>query len=196
MERLFVDLSCFRPALDQTDDAAVADRHDELVHGGVLGQGEDVAGLDLAVVGVLELLRDLDRLLAGEPTVFEPLAIPAGTQTGEVIRLRGQGVPYLRRSGRGDQLIVLTVAIFPLLGIGGIVTFKNSGLDEVVRQVDLKHIVLETDSPYLAPVPMRGKRNESTYISLVAEKLAEVKAMAVDDIAETTTRTAKALFNL
>ena len=60
------------------------------------------------------------------------------------------------------------------LGIGGIVTFKNSGLDKVVREIGLEHIILETDSPYLAPVPYRGKRNESSYICIIIRKLAEI----------------------
>ena len=61
-----------------------------------------------------------------------------------------------------------------LLGIGGVVTFKNGGIDKFINQIDLKHIVLETDSPYLAPVPFRGKRNESSYIIYVLEKLSEL----------------------
>ena len=61
-----------------------------------------------------------------------------------------------------------------LLGIGGVLTFKNGGIDKFLNQIDLKHIVLETDSPYLAPVPFRGKRNESSYIIYVLEKLSEL----------------------
>lgn len=83
-----------------------------------------------------------------------------------------------------------------LIGIGGIVTFKNSGLAEVVKHIDLNHIVLETDSPYLAPTPFRGKRNESSYVKLVAQKIAEVKACSLEEVAEATTASAKKLFNL
>jgi TatD DNase family protein len=82
------------------------------------------------------------------------------------------------------------------LGIGGIVTFKNSGLDKIVEQIDLNHIVLETDSPYLPPVPYRGKRNESAYIVKVAEKIAQIKNCSVEEVAEKTTLNAKSLFNL
>lgn len=82
-----------------------------------------------------------------------------------------------------------------LLGIGGIVTFKKSGLDEVVKNVDLKQIVLETDSPYLAPVPMRGKRNESGYLYYVAEAVAKIKDISVEEVAETTTGNAYRVFN-
>lgn len=82
------------------------------------------------------------------------------------------------------------------LGIGGIVTFKNSGIDIVVKDIDTKHIVLETDSPYLAPVPKRGKRNESSYLVYTARKIAELHKVTVEEIADITTQNAKKLFNL
>lgn len=82
------------------------------------------------------------------------------------------------------------------VGIGGIVTFKNSGLDKVVNNIDINHIVLETDSPYLAPVPYRGKRNETAYIRLIAEKIAQVKNMSIEEVAETTTQNAIRVFNI
>lgn len=81
------------------------------------------------------------------------------------------------------------------LGIGGIVTFKKSGLDEVVRNIDLKHIVLETDSPYLAPVPMRGKRNESSYLYYTAEAVALIKNMTLAEVSNITTQNALSVFN-
>lgn len=80
-------------------------------------------------------------------------------------------------------------------GINGIVTFKKStDLQETVRMMDLNEIVLETDSPYLTPVPFRGKRNETAYIKYVAEKIAEIKGRKFDEIAEITSKTAKDLF--
>ncbi len=82
------------------------------------------------------------------------------------------------------------------LGIGGVLTYKKSGLDTVIEQIDLKHIVLETDAPYLAPVPFRGKRNECSYIKYVAEKLADVKKMPAEDIAAITTTNVERLFKL
>ncbi|MFI5149308.1 MAG: TatD family hydrolase [Bacteroidia bacterium] len=82
------------------------------------------------------------------------------------------------------------------MGIGGVLTFKNSGLDKVVEQIDLEHLVLETDSPYLAPVPHRGKRNESAYIRIVAEKLAEVKKTTPEEVARITTENSKHLFGI
>jgi TatD DNase family protein len=80
------------------------------------------------------------------------------------------------------------------LGIGGVLTFKKSGLDEVVKKIDLRHLVLETDAPYLAPVPFRGKRNESSYIKIIAEKLAFVKNIALEEVAAVTTANAEIIF--
>ena len=82
------------------------------------------------------------------------------------------------------------------LGIGGIVTFKNSGLDKVVREIDLGHIVLETDSPFLAPVPWRGKRNESGYLIFIAEKIAQIKNISQVKVAEITTQNAFDIFGI
>ena len=83
-----------------------------------------------------------------------------------------------------------------MLGIGGVVTFKNAGVDQIVKDIPLQHLVLETDSPYLAPVPFRGKRNESSYVTYVASKLAEVKGISIDEVAEVTTLNAKQMFKL
>jgi TatD DNase family protein len=82
------------------------------------------------------------------------------------------------------------------LGIGGVLTFKNSGLDKTISKVDLKHLVLETDSPYLAPAPHRGKRNESSYVNLVADKLVDVLGVNRDVVVKETTKNAKEIFNL
>jgi TatD DNase family protein len=82
------------------------------------------------------------------------------------------------------------------LGIGGVLTFKNSGLDKIIVAIDLKHLILETDAPYLAPTPFRGKRNESKYIINIAEKLAEVHKINIKEVAEITTKNAKKLFGL
>ena len=83
-----------------------------------------------------------------------------------------------------------------LLGIGGVVTFKNGGIDKFLNKIDLKHIVLETDSPYLAPAPFRGKRNESSYIIYVLEKLSELYKIPKEEIALVTTNNAKKMFSL
>lgn len=82
------------------------------------------------------------------------------------------------------------------LGIGGVLTFKNSGLDQIVKNIDISHLVLETDGPYLAPAPHRGKRNDPAYLLLVAQKLAAIKNKSVDEIAELTSANARKLFSL
>ena len=88
------------------------------------------------------------------------------------------------------------IALGFYLGIGGVVTFKNSGLADVIAEIDLKHIVLETDAPYLAPVPFRGKRNLPSYILKVAEKIAEVKKISLEEVAEVTTENSKKIFTI
>jgi len=83
-----------------------------------------------------------------------------------------------------------------LLGIGGVVTFKNSGLQKVVAAVGPEHIILETDAPFLAPSPYRGKRNEPAYIPIIAEKVAELCGISIEQVADVTTMNALRLFNL
>lgn len=82
------------------------------------------------------------------------------------------------------------------LGIGGVATFKNGKIDQFLNKIDLKHIVLETDSPYLAPKPYRGKRNESSYIIKVLEKLSDIYEVSEQKIAEITTENSKAVFGV
>lgn len=82
------------------------------------------------------------------------------------------------------------------LGIGGVVTYKKSTLPEVLKHIELKHLILETDSPYLPPVPYRGKRNESSYLLHIAEKLAEIYEVPLKTIADSTTANAKELFHV
>jgi TatD DNase family protein len=80
------------------------------------------------------------------------------------------------------------------LGIGGVVTYKNAGLAELLKKIPLEHLVLETDAPYLTPVPFRGKRNEPSYIRYVAEKIAEIKEVQLEEVVEVTTQNAKKIF--
>jgi TatD DNase family protein len=82
------------------------------------------------------------------------------------------------------------------LGIGGVVTFPNAGLAEVLKDVPLSHLVLETDAPYLAPKPHRGKQNESSYLVYIAQKLAEIYEVSIEEIQETTTLNAQKIFNI
>ncbi|ERJ61055.1 TatD family hydrolase [Sphingobacterium paucimobilis] len=82
------------------------------------------------------------------------------------------------------------------LGIGGVVTFKKAGLDAVVKQIGLEHLVLETDAPYLAPVPFRGKENESSYLHYIAEKVADLHETSLEEVARITTLNSKTIFGI
>ena len=93
---------------------------------------------------------------------------------------------------QAEQVIELGM----LLGIGGVVTYKNAGLDKVLAQIGIEHIVLETDAPYLAPVPYRGKRNEPAYLDAIADKVAAITGIAKSEIAARTTENAIKLFEL
>ncbi|MGZ3751088.1 MAG: TatD family hydrolase [Mucilaginibacter sp.] len=88
------------------------------------------------------------------------------------------------------------IALGFFLGIGGVVTYKNAGLDKIVQQIDLKHIVLETDSPYLTPVPYRGKPNESSYLIYVAQKVADLHQVSLETVAAVTTESSKIVFSV
>ncbi len=97
-------------------------------------------------------------------------------------------------SGTADQAEqVMDLGFY--LGIGGVLTFKNGGLDKVFESIGLDKVVLETDAPYLAPVPFRGKRNEPSYIKYVVEKLASLKNISIEDVAEITERNVRNLFS-
>lgn len=97
--------------------------------------------------------------------------------------------------GTAEQAEKITKLNF-FLGIGGVATFKKSGLDEVLSHVPLERIVLETDSPYLSPVPHRGKRNEPAYIPLIGQRVADIKKVSLDEVKEKTTLNALNLFNI
>jgi TatD DNase family protein len=80
------------------------------------------------------------------------------------------------------------------LGIGGVLTYKNSGLEAIIAKIDIQHLVLETDAPYLSPVPFRGKRNESSYLKYIAQKLADIKGITIETVGATTTANAEKIF--
>ena len=82
------------------------------------------------------------------------------------------------------------------IGVNGIVTFKKSGLDQIIKEIDPKHLIIETDSPYLTPSPFRGKRNESSYLVYIAQKIADLHQMTVGDVAKITTENARKLFGI
>jgi TatD DNase family protein len=103
-----------------------------------------------------------------------------------------KGVFHCFTGSKKQALQVIDLGFY--LGIGGVVTFKNSGLDKVIKEIDPDHILLETDSPFLAPVPYRGKRNESSYIQIIANRIAMIKNLDKEVVAEKTTGNAIDLF--
>ncbi|MBI9037513.1 MAG: TatD family hydrolase [Bacteroidales bacterium] len=129
-----------------------------------------------------------------------PIVIHSRNSFNEVFKiLNDSKFPGMRGvfhcfSGSVDQARKVIDELGFKLGIGGVVTFKNSGLDKVVKEIALENIVLETDSPFLAPMPFRGKRNESAYTIIIAEKIAAIKNISIEEVAETTTKTALELF--
>lgn len=129
-----------------------------------------------------------------------PIIIHARESFGEVFEIleNYQNEPikgiFHAFSGSPDQAKKITNEFGFFLGIGGMITFKNSGLDKTLDEISLDYFVLETDSPFLAPVPHRGKRNESSYIVYIAEKMAQIKNISVSEVAEITTRNAIQLF--
>ncbi|MEZ4990605.1 MAG: TatD family hydrolase [Saprospiraceae bacterium] len=128
-----------------------------------------------------------------------PIVIHARESTEEILvileevhseKLRGIFHCFTGNREQAERAIALGFH----LGLGGVLTFKNSGLDATIADIDLQHLVLETDAPYLSPVPYRGKRNESAYVYYVAEKLAEVKNTSLEEIARITSANAAKIF--
>ncbi|MFY0651911.1 MAG: TatD family hydrolase [Cyclobacteriaceae bacterium] len=107
-------------------------------------------------------------------------------------KLRGIFHCFTGTEEQANQVIGLGFKI----GIGGVATFKNGGIDDLIRTIDLEHIVLETDSPYLAPVPYRGKRNEPSYVIEVARKVAELKLMNITEVGRITTQNAYNVYGM
>lgn len=119
----------------------------------------------------------------------ECFAVVAEKQNGNL-----RGIFHCFGDGLDEAREVIALGGF-YLGIGGVLTYKNSGLDAVLQHIDLQHIVLETDAPYLSPVPHRGKRNESAYLVHVAQKLADIHQLPLEEIARITTANAQRLFS-
>lgn len=119
--------------------------------------------------------------------VNEGIAIVGRRQRGSL-----NGVFHCFSGNLEEAKKIIDLGFF--LGIGGVATFKNSGLDLLLKEIDLEHIVLETDAPYLAPAPYRGKRNESAYIPLIAQKIADIKSIPIATVAAITTENARKLF--
>lgn len=130
-----------------------------------------------------------------------PIVIHSRDATSEVLEIleeqkdsRLRGIFHCFTGTLEEAQRIIGLGFF--LGIGGVVTFKNGGLDKVVSEISLDHLVLETDAPYLAPAPKRGKRNESAYVRLVAEKIAAVQQLPFPEVARATTANAKSIFRV
>ena len=130
---------------------------------------------------------DIPIVIHSRNSTDECIKVVAEHQKG---KLRGVFHCFSGNAEQAKQVIDLGF----YLGIGGVLTFKNSGLDKVLENISLENVVLETDAPYLAPVPFRGKRNEPSYLKYVAEKLAVIKNVSMDEVASVTTANAEKLF--
>lgn len=130
---------------------------------------------------------DVPFVIHARDALDELIAIVRSEQQGD---LRGIFHCF---TGTAEQAAAIVDLDF-LVGLGGVLTFKNAGLDKVAATIPMSHIVLETDAPYLAPKPYRGKRNETAFVYHVAEKLAAIKGTTLAEVAEITTRNANVLF--
>ena len=128
-----------------------------------------------------------------------PIVIHSRNAMQETINVVKEYVPKGARgifhcfSGSYESAVEIINAGF-YLGIGGVLTYKKAGLAEVLERIDIKHLVLETDAPYLTPVPFRGKRNESSYLKYIVTRLAEIKKISIEEIAGITTANAEKIF--
>ena len=129
----------------------------------------------------------LPIVIHSRDSMKESIAVVREHQKGKL-----RGIFHCYGSSVDDAQAIVDLGFY--LGIGGVLTYKNSTLPSVLREIPLEHIVLETDAPYLAPAPFRGKRNEPAYLRYVVEKLAEVKGVSVEDVAAVTTANAQKLF--
>ena len=135
----------------------------------------------------LALAFDLPVVIHSRAAIDDCIRVVSAHQDG---RLRGIFHCFGDTEAHAKKIIDLGF----LLGIGGVLTYKNSGLAATLASISLEHMVLETDAPYLTPVPFRGKRNESSYLKYIAEKLAEVKQTTAEEVANITSSNALKLF--
>lgn len=136
----------------------------------------------------LALQHDLPIVIHCRESLQDSIDIVRKKQTGAL-----RGIFHCFGGNKNEAEQIIDCGFY--LGIGGVVTFKNSKLPEVLADIDLSYIVLETDAPYLAPTPYRGKRNESSYIPLIAERLADIKQISIEELARVTTQTADKIFS-
>jgi TatD DNase family protein len=130
---------------------------------------------------------DIPIVIHSRQSMRESIDVVRGHQKGAL-----RGIFHCFSGDAADAGAIVDLGFY--LGIGGVLTYKNSGLADAIRDIPLQWLVLETDAPYLAPVPFRGKRNESGYLRYIAEKLAEVKGIEVEEVARVTTENAQKIF--
>jgi TatD DNase family protein len=130
---------------------------------------------------------DLPVVIHSRDSMKETIQVVGGHQRGKL-----KGIFHCFTGGYESAKEIIELGFF--LGVGGVITYKNAGLAEVLKNIDLRHIVLETDAPYLSPVPFRGKRNESAYLKYIAAKLAAIKEVSGDELARITTENAAKIF--
>lgn len=135
------------------------------------------------------LEKDLPLILHTRDAMYETIELIKTCQNGKL-----KGIFHCFSGSYEQAKEIMKLGFY--MGIGGVVTYKNSKLPETLKKIPLDFLVLETDSPYLTPVPFRGKRNESSYLPIIAQKLAEIYDCSLEKIAEITTANAKKLFQL
>ncbi len=135
----------------------------------------------------LALQYDLPIVIHSRESIDDCIAIVKEKQNGRL-----KGIFHCFSGNAAQASSIIETGLY--LGIGGVVTYKKSTLPDVLKDIPLSHIVLETDAPYLAPAPYRGKRNESSYIPVIATKIAEVKNIPIDEVASITTHNAEKIF--
>ena len=130
-----------------------------------------------------------------------PIIIHAREALDEIIEIvqeekdeRLQGIFHCFTGNAAQAQAIIDLEFY--LGLGGVLTFKKSGLDKIIESISLKHLVLETDAPYLSPTPKRGRRNESSYIRFVAKKLATIKNLSEKEVIEQSTKNALDVFKM
>jgi TatD DNase family protein len=128
-----------------------------------------------------------------------PIVIHSRSSMDECIKMiashgKGKARGIFHCFGGDERQAKKVIELGFYLGIGGVVTYKNAGLAKIVEETSMEHLVLETDAPYLSPVPFRGKRNESSYVVHVAQKIAELKKISIEEVDEITTANAKKIF--
>ncbi|MBI3509392.1 MAG: TatD family hydrolase [Bacteroidetes bacterium] len=138
----------------------------------------------------LALQLDLPIIIHSRNSFNECFEIVKQKQNGNL-----RGIFHCFSDGISEAEKIVALGGF-MMGIGGVLTFKNSGLDKVVDKFAMEHFVLETDAPYLAPVPYRGKRNESSYLVEAAKKISEIKKISVEEVADITTENSKKIFQV